>query len=182
MKNTKLTALLFFIASLFLFNSCDSEKIEDFDLSFLNQPVTAPPFATSDGNGYLLTDTLSSDLLAQLQALGASATDIESIKLSDLKLRVTGPAGRNFDSIDFAEVRVITGTGANDFTKIAFTEAISDGLTEVPFKSQDVNLKDLLASGESFRLGFWAYDIRSFSTSTDFSFDLVFKVKVKVTE
>ena len=129
-----------------------------------------------------MTDTLTSDLLAQLQALGASATDIESIKLSDLKLRITGPAGRNFDVIEFAEVRILTGTGPEDFTKIAYTQGSLLGLTEVTFASQDVNLKDLLASGGNFRLGIWGYHPTPINTNTDFSFDLVFKVKVKVTE
>ena len=182
MKNTKLIALLFFIASLFLFNSCDNENIEDFDLSFTNVAVTVGPLVAPNGNEYLLTDTLANDIESQLQQLGASASDIESIKLSDLKLRITGPAGRNFDVIEFAEVRILTGTGPEDFTKIAYTQGSLLGLTEVIFASQDVNLKDLLASGGNFRLGIWGYHPAPINTNTDFSFDLVFKVKVKVTE
>lgn len=182
MKKTSFFTFLLLTCSLFIFNSCDKESIEDFDLSFTNVAVTVGPLVAPNGNEYLLTDTLTNEIEAQLQQLGASAEDIESIKLSDLKLRITGPAGRNFDNIEFVEARILTGTGPEDFTKIAFSDGVLDGKSEVTLVSQDVNLKELLASGNDFRLGFWGYHTVPFVDNTNFSFDLVVKVKAKVTE
>jgi hypothetical protein len=173
-------SLLLLLVTAFFFNSCDKDQIVPFDIEILNFPVAAGPLTHPTGNEKFLTTVFTTETEQKLNELGASFDDIESAKLKSLKLRITGPATRTFDQIDFCDAWAFATDIPEE--KIAYSDAIpKTGLKEYEFNSQFNDLSKFVKK-DQFSVYVQGQHNVPFADSTFFEVDLVITVKVKTKE
>jgi hypothetical protein len=158
-------SLLLLLVTAFFFNSCDKDQIVPFDIEILNFPVAAGPLTHPTGNEKFLTTVFTTETEQKLNELGASFDDIESAKLKSLKLRITGPATRTFDQIDFCDAWAFATDIPEE--KIAYSDAIP---------------KTKFVKKDQFSVYVQGQHNVPFADSTFFEVDLVITVKVKTKE
>jgi len=179
-KKSLLMTLALVVMSLLLFNSCDKEQIVPFDLE-MTVPVAVGPLTDPDYNETFFTTVFTTETEAKLNEYGASFDDIESAKLKSLKVKITGPATRTFDPIDFLDAWAYI-TDPADAEKIAYSDAIpDDGLKEYEFNSQYNDLSKFVKE-DAFSVYVQGQHNIMFTDSTFFEVNLIITVKVKTTE
>ena len=142
MKKLTYAALLLAIGSGVMISSCKKPKVDvDFNMDVANI-YFAIDSTSQTGQMNFAATTFKSDLQKKLDENNASMDDIQSIAINNATFTMINPNGQNFDIVEKANAYLSAG-GLTE-TRIAYNEAIPNGLTSVDLKTASGDLKEYL--------------------------------------
>lgn len=146
MKTTKHFLTLVLLGSLlFTFSSCEEENTVFFYDMVIN--FTVDPEAQPNGNRVLSTTVVTTGIEAQLNDVGGSIDNVESIQLDTAYAVINTPAGTTFDIVEWVELSITAGTLPSQ--KIAFKSPVPQtGLDLLTFDNQFAELADYIKNDE----------------------------------
>ena len=133
----KTTIILTSLTALLLLFSCEKAKLLTFTLSY------SSAFTISSGVPLNLpfdipTPDVTTNSASEFESNKTAANLVKDVTLTDLKLTVTSPEGRNFDFLK--AVHVFISLGGSDETEIAYIDDIPKGVTSITLTSTNARL------------------------------------------
>lgn len=176
-KQGALLTIVMVVLTMSIFNtSCNKEEDIRFTIPITVTDFEAGPFAGGGVEKVLNTEEILTDIEAALNANGASLNDVSKIQLNNLTLRLTGPAGVNFDDVLYiiADVDV----DGKEPQQIGIADSIDAGLTSLTFDSDYADLSGYIKS-DGFDFILRAYFNQNFPRAS-YEVDLTLEVLATV--
>jgi hypothetical protein len=130
----------------FALSSC--EKLTNFNLSF-EQTIVIPASTTIDLPFEISTPEIESNSTSVFELNDTRVDLINEIKLTNLRLSITGPEGEDFSFLN--DLELFLAAGDLEETRIAWKENVDGSMTTLTLDLSDANLKDYMTL-ENFSL------------------------------
>lgn len=142
-KILTLSSIAVIFATLFTITSCSKAPLV---ITYTMDDMTACLIADPYQGYQTFTFNLDHDDVAAI--LTSNSVDISRVtdtKLAKIKAVITTPGATNFDQIDNIEVYMKAAGATGNGDQIAYTPSIGDGVIEVVFTINGVDLKSILS-------------------------------------
>ncbi len=162
-----------------LFSCKQIDKLTQFDLDYTtNVTIKSAAIINLNTPFNFYTPAIKTNSNSELEVNDSRKDLVEQIKVKSLKMKVTSPAGGNFDFLKSIKIYI----SAEDLEEklIAWkTDLKDDGSTTITLDTSDDNLKDYILK-DSFKLRTETVTDQILTQDTDIEIDAVFWVDAKI--
>ncbi len=162
-----------------LFSCKQIDKLTQFDLDYsTNVTIKSATIVDLNTPFNFYTPAIKTNSNSELEVNDSRKDLVEQIKVKSLKMKVTSPAGGNFDFLK--SIRIYISAEGLEEKMIAWkTDMKDDGSTTITLETADDNLKDYILK-DSFQLRTETVTDQLLTQDTDIEIDAVFWVDAKI--